>query len=78
MKITISTPNPAFQATEQMAKMLGISRRELFTQAMFEYISAYKYQHITEQLNALYEENNATLDQTLSVLQKKSLSKELW
>ncbi len=78
MKTAISIPNPIFHAAERMAHMLGISRSQLFTQAMSEYISAHKYQNITEQLNALYKENDTTLDRTLATLQAKSIPHEKW
>jgi len=38
MKIAISIPDPIFQAAEGLAHRLGISRSELYAEALAEYM----------------------------------------
>ena len=54
MKTAISIPDPIFQAAEQLAKRKGLSRSELYTQAVSAYISAHCHDDVTELLNQVY------------------------
>ncbi len=78
MKTAISIPDPIFQAAENMAKRLGMSRSELFTVAMSKYMKDNKYYNITESLNKIYSQNTNNLDTELLSMQLKSLPKEEW
>ncbi len=78
MKTAISIPDPIFQAAENMAKRLGMSRSELFTVAMSKYMKETKYQNVTESLNKIYSQNINNLDTELLSMQLESLPKEEW
>ena len=78
MKTAISIPDPIFQAAENMAKRLGMSRSELFTVAMSKYMKENKYHNVTESLNKIYSQNTNNLDTELLSMQLKSLPKEKW
>ncbi len=78
MKTAISIPDPIFQAAENMANRLGMSRSELFSVAMSEYIEAHKYQDVTESLNKVYSQSVERLDEELELMQLKSILKEEW
>ncbi len=79
MKTAISIPDPIFQSAEIMAQQLAISRSELFTKAISEYIKAHKYQDVTESLNQVYAEASSSLDKKLTDMQQfKSIEKEIW
>ncbi len=78
MKTAISIPDPIFQAAENMAKRLGMSRSELFTVAMSKYMKENKYHNVTESLNKIYSQNINNLDTELLSMQLKSLPKEEW
>jgi metal-responsive CopG/Arc/MetJ family transcriptional regulator len=78
MKTAISIPDPIFQAAENMAKRLGMSRSELFTVAMSKYMKENKYQNVTESLNKIYSQNTNNLDTELLSMQLESLPKEEW
>ena len=43
MKTAISIPNETFDAAEHFASSTGISRSELYTKAVLEYINKYKH-----------------------------------
>ena len=78
MKTAISIPDPIFQSAEVMAQKLAISRSELFTKAISEYIETHKYQDVTESLNQVYVELSSGLDKKLIEMQANSIEKEIW
>jgi metal-responsive CopG/Arc/MetJ family transcriptional regulator len=78
MKTAISIPDPIFQAAENMASRLGISRSELFTVAMSEFITSHKYQNVTAALNKVYSQVEEELDKEFTLMQMNSISDEEW
>jgi metal-responsive CopG/Arc/MetJ family transcriptional regulator len=78
MKTAISIPNPIFEAAEQVAKELGMSRSELYTTAIAAYVEAYRSEDVTERLNQVYAEEASTLDPALRQLQAATLDDENW
>ncbi len=76
MKTAISIPDPIFQAAENMAHRLGMSRSELFTVAMSEYIQSHQCQNVTELLNKIYADTKEPLDSELLLMQARSITKE--
>lgn len=54
MKTAISIPDPIFEAAESLASNLGMSRSEIFTKAMIEFIEVQKHKNVTTRLNAVY------------------------
>lgn len=78
MKTAISIPDPIFEQAEEVAKELQISRSELYTTALREFLSEKQSAHITERLNQIYETEPSTLDPILVRLQASSLSAEEW
>jgi len=79
MKTAISIPDPLFEAAEQMAKRLGVSRSELFQRAVQEFLREHREAGVTEALNAVYsEEDSGRLDPVLEQLQLASMPQEEW
>jgi len=78
MKTAISIPNETFDAAEHFASSTGMSRSELYTKAVLEYLNKYKYLDITETLNRVYSESESTLDSELHSMQVNSLTKDEW
>ena len=78
MKTAISIPDPLFQAAELLAKEQGISRSELYSTAIRDYVSQHKNHKITEALNAIYSVESNSLDSNLETLQTQSINKEEW
>ena len=78
MKTAISIPDPLFQAAELLAQEQGLSRSELYSNAIREYVSQHKNHKVTEALNAIYTVENNSLDSNLEALQTQSTSKEEW
>jgi len=78
MKTAISIPNPVFEAAEQLAKELGMSRSELYTTAIAAYVEAYSSDDVTEALNRVYAEEVSTVDPVVVQIQVASLDRENW
>ena len=80
MKTAISIPDPIFESAEKLAKRLGISRSQLYSDAVDALIEKYRYSGVTEQLNAIYETNPeaSRLEKDLEELQSQSLTGEEW
>jgi metal-responsive CopG/Arc/MetJ family transcriptional regulator len=78
MKTAVSIPDPIFHATDSLAKRLGMSRSELFSDALEAYLEAYKHDHVREALDAIYGEESSGLDETFVRMQRASLPKEDW
>ena len=76
MKTAISIPDPLFQSAELLAQELGLSRSELYSNAIRDYVSHHKNHKVTEALNAIYSVENNVLDSDLVALQTQSTSKE--
>ena len=51
MKTAISIPNSIFEAAERFAQRLGVSRSQLYTTAVSEYLRKNRHEQITEKLN---------------------------
>lgn len=79
MKTAISIPDHVYEAAEQTAKDLGVSRSELYATAVREYVERYQIEGVTEKLNSVYrEENVSSLSPQLARLQQQSLDREDW
>ncbi len=81
MKTAISIPDDVFENAERTAKKLGVSRSELYANAVSEFIERYRRDGITETLNDLYDAEEGLesgLDPILSTLQLETLTKVDW
>lgn len=76
MKTAISISDPLFEAAEQFAKRMGLSRSELYAAALQEYLQAHKTDELTEQLDAVYADEDSSLDPFFAQLQARTLSKD--
>ncbi len=74
MKTAISIPDQIFSGAEDMARKLGISRSELYTKAIKDYLKKHDPDLVTQELNALYENEDSTLDKGLEEMQFSSLA----
>ena len=78
MKTAISIPDTVFQSAETLAKRLGVSRSELYSKAMEEFLNNHKNQGITELLDQVYSARNSRLGDAYYSLQMSSVDKEDW
>ena len=78
MKTAISLPDSIFQEAEALAQKLGMSRSELYAQALKAYLQRYNQERILSELNEVYSEDSSELDPVLAKMQFMSLPHEDW
>jgi metal-responsive CopG/Arc/MetJ family transcriptional regulator len=80
MKTAISIPDKVFEAAERAAAKLGMSRSELYVNAVREYVDRYGREDVTEKLNAVYgaPDIESKLDPALAQMQSKILPRDSW
>jgi metal-responsive CopG/Arc/MetJ family transcriptional regulator len=80
MKTAISIPDKIFKEAEKTAKKLGVSRSELYSKAVQDFVEHHRRENLTEKLNEIYsiDESLSKLDSHLMALQTQSLHKEEW
>ena len=76
MKIAISVPDPTFEAAERVSRRLGMSRSQLYSRAVEEYVEPYRQEEIRETLEAVYGSEPSELDPVLDQLQAQALREE--
>lgn len=71
MKTAVSIRDEVFNAAEHTASVLGISRSQLYTQAVEEFVLRHSREHVTERLDAVHEsaDSSSRLDSKLEHLQ---------
>ena len=80
MKTAISLPDTLFDAAEQLARRMGISRSQLFQRAVESFLRQHKDEGVTEALDRVYGQDGvvAHLDPLLEQLQLASLPEDEW
>ncbi len=78
MKTAISIPDEIYHSADQFAKRLGISRSELYSKAVSNYINANKNEAVTKALDQIYAKENSEIDPVINLMQLRSLRKEAW
>jgi metal-responsive CopG/Arc/MetJ family transcriptional regulator len=80
VKTAISIPDAIFEEAERLAKNRGLSRSELYTKAITEYLDGNRFLGVRERLDAVYSSDPAQSDLTplLVRLQGASLPKDDW
>ncbi|MBU2514941.1 hypothetical protein KJ966_26775 [bacterium] len=78
MKTAISIPDNVYNTAEMVAKKLNISRSELYTKAINDYLNQHQKSHITEALNKVYSEEKSTLEPAIIQMQSSSIEDESW
>ena len=78
MKIAISVPDDVFEAGEQLADQLGLSRSQLYADALSAYLSERGATAVTAKLNAVYSKESSKADPAFSRIQLSRLANEAW
>ena len=78
MKTAISIPDDVFIQAEKVAQQLGISRSELYSQAIANFIKSYRSQTVTDVLNQVYAQEDSALDERVAAMQFDSISLGEW
>jgi metal-responsive CopG/Arc/MetJ family transcriptional regulator len=78
MKTAISLPDPLFAAAEQFAQERGLSRSQLYAQALRVYLQTHQVQAITAILNHVYADTPSALDPAQIAAQVQVIEPEVW
>jgi metal-responsive CopG/Arc/MetJ family transcriptional regulator len=78
MKTAISIPDKLFKAADLYAKSHGVSRSNLYAQAVGQFLEKHSRDHITRQLNEVYSDKPGQINEIVSALQFSSIEKEEW
>jgi hypothetical protein len=78
METAVSIPSEIYQQAEALAQRLGISRNELYVQALSQLLDTYRHDEVTLRLNAVYETQDSTLPTELARMQNTALDQENW
>ena len=78
MKTAISVPDELFAAAEAFAQEKGLRRSDLYSKALRHYLRTHRDEDITEQLNAVYADEESTLEAPFKLAQAKILQQDEW
>lgn len=78
MKTAISIPNSVFEQADALARKLKMSRSELYTEAIKDYLRENHVEEVTAKLNEVYEKAASNFDESLLKAQTASFPKEEW
>ncbi len=78
MKTAISIPDPIFKEAEKAAKRLGMSRSELYSKAVAEFVQILRRDGIKRQLDKIYAEEDSSIDSSLAKIQSATVFRENW
>ena len=78
MKTAISIPDLIFELAEKTARKMKLSRSELYSQALAEFLSKRQSEKVTQALDEVYELESSSLDRLLEMMQRSSLPEEEW
>ncbi len=78
MKTAISIPDIIFTQADRLAKRLHMSRSELYTHAVEEYVGEHRHARVREKLDELYSTESSAVDSSLLDAQAASLPEEEW
>jgi metal-responsive CopG/Arc/MetJ family transcriptional regulator len=78
MKTAISIPDSVFEAAEKLANRVGVSRSQLYTKAVKEFLKEHQNELVTKKLNEVYSKESSCLDRADHNLQYSSLQKDEW
>lgn len=78
MKTAISIPDEIFDAAEELARKLELSRSELYARAVAAFVERQRREDVTARLDAIYAVEDGGLDPGLERLQHEALPREDW
>jgi len=78
MKTAISLPDDLFESADELAERLGVSRSELYAEAVAEYVAKHRDEDVTARLNDVYADEASGVDPALRSAQARSLGSPEW
>ena len=78
MKTAISVPDELFERADRIAERLSISRSELYSTAVAEYLAKHRAEDVTAKLNEVYSKHTSGLPPEVRRAQARSIGKSDW
>ena len=79
METVVTIPDEVFRKAEELATTaLGLSRSDVYSAALTEFIRERREQRITECLDDVYAEEDSSLDPGMQLLHAASVPVERW
>jgi metal-responsive CopG/Arc/MetJ family transcriptional regulator len=78
MKTAISIPDDIFEDADELAEEMGISRSELYSTAVAEYLAKHRAEDVTARLNEVYGRQPSGLAPEIRRAQARSIGKSGW
>lgn len=78
MKTAISVPDEVFESADELAEELGMSRSELYSTAVAEYLAKHRARDVTAKLNEVYARESSGLPPEVRRAQARSVGKSDW
>lgn len=78
MRAAISIRDDVFESADELAEELGISRSELYANAVAEYVAKHRAADVTAKLNEVYGKEPSGLSPKLRRAQARSVGKSAW
>ncbi len=78
MKTAVSIKDRIFEEAEKYVKKAKISRSQLYSDALEEYLERRSKEDLIAQINAVCEEVDTSLDPAVKKYQSRIINKEKW
>jgi predicted transcriptional regulator len=78
MKTAVSVPNEVFERAERLARRLKLSRSELYSRALREYLGRHSPDEVTQALDAVCEDLGAGADEFVREAGRRVLRATDW
>lgn len=78
MKTTISIPDTVYEHAEQLARRLGKSRSQLYSEAVAEYVVCHDPEAMTEAINRVCVNADTHPDPAWSAVAQRVLERGAW
>ena len=78
MKTAISIPDEIFKKAERLARRLGMSRSQLYKEAVEDYINKRRPEAITEAINEVVDDVGPSKDEFVSTNARRVLERTEW
>lgn len=78
MKTAISIPDKVFNSADLLAKKLKVSRSELYTKAIEEFVAEHARTSVREKLDQVYATESSAMDPSLARAQAAAITREDW
>jgi predicted transcriptional regulator len=78
VKIVISIADEIYARGDRLARQMGLSRNELYSRALAEFLLTYEQHAITAELDEIYRAEDSSMDPALEKMQQEVIEDEGW